>query len=75
MTAKRKKITAEWLYRHGYSCNSCAAATGVSSAHISMCLRGLRNFSDALRERILSLPKRKPVTGKYMAHMKNKAAL
>ena len=74
MPKKRKKITAEWLYRHGYSCNSCAAATGVSSAHISMCLRGLRNFSDALRERILALPKRKPVTGKYMAHMKNKAA-
>lgn len=39
-----------------------------------MCLRGLRNFSDSLRERILALPKRKPVTGKYMAHMKTKAA-
>ena len=39
-----------------------------------MCLRGLRNFSDDLRERILALPKRKPVTGKYMAHMKTKAA-
>lgn len=64
------KITPQWLYSWGWSCMAAAEACGVSRTHKSLCLKGRRRMSPELKQRVLSLPKREPVTGKYMAEMK-----
>ena len=62
----KKKITARWLYSWGYSASSCAEACGVSRTHITNCLKGRANMSRELRERVLALPRRKALRGRWM---------
>lgn len=65
-TNSKKQITAKWLYSWGYSASSCAEACGVSRTHISKCLKGQNRMSADLKARILALPKRPAIRGRYL---------
>lgn len=56
-----KRVTAKWLANRGYSVSAAAQACGVSAAHLSCVLRGVRVPGAALVERLRGLPRRKAV--------------
>lgn len=56
-----KVVTAKWLAERGYSVTAAAHACGVSPAHLSCVLRGVRVPGAALVERLRGLPRRKAV--------------
>ena len=71
MKAKYKPvIDGKTLYSWGWSCARAAAAIGLTSSHLGYCLRGERRFTAEVVRKLRALPKGKPVTGRYMACMK-----
>lgn len=61
-----KRITVKWLYSWGWSASAAAEECKVSRTHLTLCLKGDRQMSEELRRKVLALPKRPAVRGKYI---------
>lgn len=58
-----------WLYNRGYTFLAASRETGYSMQHIARVLRGERIGSTDFYAKLRKLPKKKPITGRYIPEM------